>query len=95
MKLIDRDAVIKALRNLRDFNAALDAINALPVKYPFNPDWSPIEPIRETIKERDDALKEVERLNARLTLAEKAILSIDAHIRLEMEYYGLTEEDAE
>ncbi len=73
MKLIDKDAVIKALLNLRDFNAALDAINALPVKYPFNPDWSPIEPIRETIKERDDALKEVERLKARLALAEEVM----------------------
>lgn len=37
-------------------------INALPVKYPFNPDWPPDEAIRETIRERDDALKEVERL---------------------------------
>ncbi len=80
MKLIDKDAVIKALLNLRDFNAALDAINALPVKFPFNPDWSPIEPIRETIKERDDALKEVERITARLTTAENVIYNMASFI---------------
>ena len=56
------------------------AINALPVKYPFNPDWSPIEPIRETIKERDDALKEVERLKAWLTTAENVIYNMASFI---------------
>lgn len=54
----------------------LDAINALPVKYPFTPDWPPDEAIRETIKERDDALKEVERLTAQLALAEKVMLNL-------------------
>ena len=100
MKLIDKDAVIKALLNLRDFNAALDAINALPVKYPFNPDWSPIEAIRETIKERDDAFKEVERLKARLALAEEVMEKMANYIRSEDETsvdiladYGWTKED--
>lgn len=88
MTLIDKDAVIKAINNCFGdtvyqvmeqgtfIHKVLDAINALPVKYPFTPDWPPDEAIRETIKERDDALKEVERLTAQLALAEKVMLNL-------------------
>jgi hypothetical protein len=91
MALIDREAAVEAVKSCHHFteitingkvsvnrdcfvSRVVAAINALPEA--FAPDWSPIEPIRETIKERDDALKEVERLTSELADAEKKISAL-------------------
>lgn len=118
MTLIDKDAALNALNNctrglwnnmrILPHSEALEAINALPVKYPFNPDWPPDEAIRETIRERDDALKEVTRLTSRLALAERVMRNL-AKVLCSPRYdrtdgktpeqilaaYGWTKEDAE